>query len=97
MGKNGRFLEKRAHAKLMSAAGGSAGGPVLLFDSRSHSLPPSLLTIPEVAELLRISIPGVRRIQQKRLIPFFKVGGSIRFAANDVLSYLEKQRVKAIG
>jgi hypothetical protein len=56
MGKNGRFLEKRAHAKLMSAAGGSAGGPVLLFDSRSHSLPPSLLTIPEVASVFRTGV-----------------------------------------
>jgi len=55
-----------------------------------------LLTIPEVAELLKISVPTVRRLQQRRLIPFFKVGGSIRLTRGDVLSYLMTNRVEAI-
>jgi excisionase family DNA binding protein len=55
-----------------------------------------LLTIPEVAELLKISVPTVRRLQQRRLIPFFKVGGSIRFTRGDVLSYLMTNRVEVI-
>jgi excisionase family DNA binding protein len=46
------------------------------FDS-----PVELLTIPEVADLLKISVPSVRRLQQQRRIPFFKIGGSVRFAA----------------
>ena len=57
----------------------------------------ALLTIPEVAELLRISVPSVRRLQQLRLIPFFKVGNGIRFIRNDIMTYLEKNRVEAIG
>jgi len=56
----------------------------------------ALLTIPEVAELLKISVPTVRRLQQRRLIPFFKVGGSIRLTRGDVLSYLMTNRVEAI-
>jgi excisionase family DNA binding protein len=56
-----------------------------------------LLTIAEVAEFLKISVPSARRLQQRRLIPFFKVGGSVRFNRNDVLSYLDKKRVEAIG
>jgi excisionase family DNA binding protein len=55
-----------------------------------------LLTIPEVAEFLKISVPSVRRLQQRRLIPFFKVGGSVRFTRSDILSYLEKKRVESI-
>jgi excisionase family DNA binding protein len=55
-----------------------------------------LLTIPQVAELLKISVPSVRRLQQRRLIPFFKVGGSVRFTRSDIASYLEKKRVEAI-
>ena len=56
-----------------------------------------LLTIPEVAEILRISEGGVRRLQQQRCIPFLKVGGSVRFAESDLMAYIEKQRVASIG
>ncbi len=56
-----------------------------------------LLTIPEVAEVLRISVAGVRRLQQGRHIPFHKVGGSVRFAKEDLVSYLAKHRIEATG
>jgi excisionase family DNA binding protein len=56
-----------------------------------------LLTIAGVAEFLKISESTVRRLQQRRLIPFFKVGGSIRFTKSDLVSYLEQQRVETIG
>jgi excisionase family DNA binding protein len=55
-----------------------------------------LLTLAEVAELLRISVPTVRRLQQQRKMPFVKVGGRIRFIRSDVASYLEKRRVRSI-
>jgi excisionase family DNA binding protein len=55
-----------------------------------------LLTIAEVAELLKISISSVRRLQQQRLLPFFKVGGSVRLNKHDVTAYLAKQRVEPI-
>jgi excisionase family DNA binding protein len=55
-----------------------------------------LLTVAEVAGLLKISIPSVRRLQQRRLIPFFKVGGSVRFTRSDIVFYLENNRVKSI-
>jgi excisionase family DNA binding protein len=55
-----------------------------------------LLTIPEVATLMRISAPTVRRLQQQRKIPFFKVGGRVRFMRSDVVAYLEKRRVGSI-
>jgi excisionase family DNA binding protein len=56
-----------------------------------------LMTITEVAEFLKISASGVRRLQQGRHVPFIKVGGSVRFAKNDILDYIRKQRVDAIG
>jgi excisionase family DNA binding protein len=56
-----------------------------------------LLTIPEVARILKISSPSVRRLQQQRHIPFFKVGGRIRFTRGDIVTYLQKRRVQAIG
>ena len=62
-------------------------------NSTSHI---ELLTIAEVAEILKISATGVRRLQQGRHISFLKVGGSIRFAKEDILSYLEKRRVESV-
>ena len=56
-----------------------------------------LLTIAEVAKLLKISVPSVRRLQQQRHIPFFKVGGRIRFERSDLVAYLHKRRVHSIG
>ena len=72
--------------------------PVLLFENMSiEPTPPiELLTIPEVAEILKISVSGVRRLQQARRIPFIKVGGSVRFCKRDILAYLEQQRVDSI-
>jgi excisionase family DNA binding protein len=55
-----------------------------------------LLTIAEVAELLKIAVASVRRLQQQRKIPFVKVGGSIRFFRSDISSYLQKRRVRSI-
>jgi excisionase family DNA binding protein len=57
---------------------------------------PALLTIPQVAELLKVSVATVRRLQQHRRIAFHKVGGCVRFKPSDVTSYLDKQRVCAI-
>jgi excisionase family DNA binding protein len=72
--------------------------PVPLFDKTSINSSPTieLLTIPEVARLLKISVSGVRRLQQQRHIPFIKIGGSVRFAKNDIMSYLKKNRVESI-
>lgn len=54
-----------------------------------------LLTIREVAELLRLSVSGMKHLHQKRHIPFVKVGGSIRFSKQDVIDYLNKVRIEA--
>jgi len=62
-------------------------------NSNSHI---ELLTIAEVAEILKISATGVRRLQQGRHISFLKVGGSVRFTKGDILSYLEKRRVESV-
>ncbi len=64
----------------------------------SDSIPTlELLTIYEVARLLKISASSVRRLQQQRRIPFVKVGGSIRFIKSDLLSYVDRERVESIG
>jgi len=56
-----------------------------------------LLTIKEVAALLKVSPTSVRRLQQGRHLPFIKVGGSVRFTKNDIVEFLKKERVEAIA
>ncbi|MDP1689484.1 MAG: helix-turn-helix domain-containing protein [bacterium] len=56
-----------------------------------------LLTPNDLANILRISKAGVYRLVDKRQIPFHKVMGSLRFNTQDVLSYLEQNRIEPIG
>lgn len=55
-----------------------------------------LLTVAEVAGLLKVSVPTVRRLQQQRRLPFIKVGRGVRFAKSDVAAYVERRRVESI-
>ena len=57
---------------------------------------PGLLTIGDVAKLLKVSPQTVRRLQSDRIIPFIKIRGSVRFAENDIVEYLKKARIEAI-
>jgi excisionase family DNA binding protein len=59
--------------------------------------PIGLFTIDEVAELLKISASSARRLQQSRLLPFIKVGGSVRFAKKDIVELLKRGRVEAMN
>jgi len=73
--------------------------PVLFLDNLpvDSTATIEVLTVAEVAKLLKISVSGVRRLQQGRQIPFIKIGGSIRFLKSDVVCLVNKSRVEAIG
>jgi excisionase family DNA binding protein len=73
--------------------------PVLLFDNSpsDSNRAIELLTIREVAELFKVSVSEIRRLQYARKLPFIKVGGSVRFARSDLMAYLAKRRVESIG
>jgi excisionase family DNA binding protein len=55
-----------------------------------------LLTVKEVAVLLRLSVPGVRDLQARRHLPFIKVGGALRFEKCDIIEYLKRRKVAAM-
>ena len=83
---------------ILGLPGGGAAAQQFIEKQSSESDPAiELLTIPETAEFLRISVSGVRRLQQGRQIPFFKIGGGIRFAKGDLVSYLTRQRIGSVG
>jgi excisionase family DNA binding protein len=51
----------------------------------------------DLAVYLGVSKTTIYRLVEKRVIPFYKIGGSLRFKENDVNEYVEKQRVKSSG
>ncbi len=55
-----------------------------------------LYTTDELAKVFNISKPTVYRIIMSRKITFYKVKGSIRFSENDVLKYLEENKIKSV-
>jgi len=95
--RTSRYEETRPNVKLTPPVG--YADAALLFDKQPNEPPrgTALLTIAQAAEFLTISVSGVRRLQQARRIPFFKVGGSLRFAKDDLASYLAQQRVGSLG
>ena len=58
---------------------------------------PKLLTPNELARALRISKAGVYRLVEKRIMPFYKVKGSLRFDQKDVIDYLQGTRIGPVG
>ncbi len=50
------------------------------------------LSLPEVAEVLRISRLSVYRMVAKQILTVYRVGRRMRFRKEDVLQYLERNR-----
>ncbi len=49
---------------------------------------PRLLTTPEVADLLNVSVKHVSRLRQHGL-PSLKLGNAVRYRPEDVISFIE--------
>lgn len=53
----------------------------------------AVLTVKEVAALLRVDEKTVYRLVKKRELPGFKVAGAWRFKRTDIESWIEQQKV----
>jgi excisionase family DNA binding protein len=51
----------------------------------------------EAAELLGVSISTMRRLQRGRRVPFFKIGRCVRYRRSDLVAYMSKYRIEAVG
>ena len=65
------------------------------IDVQSPEKEDELLNIPRAAKFLAISESGMRRLQQDRWVPFFKIGRNVRFSRKDLEAYVAKRRVEA--
>jgi len=62
------------------------------LDSNSNNF----ITPEELADIFKISKSSVYRLIDKRQIPFFKIGGKLRFSQSDIDKYLENVRIEPI-
>jgi excisionase family DNA binding protein len=56
------------------------------------SVPDEILTLPEVAILLKVAEKTVNTMAQKAHLPAFKVGGQWRFKRIDIDEWIEQQK-----
>lgn len=57
----------------------------------------NFITPEELAKIFKISKSSIYRLIDKRQIPFFKIGGKLRFSQSDVNDYLENVRIEQIA
>lgn len=58
--------------------------------------PVELLTVSEVAALLRLTPKGVYALVEGRRIPFIRVSNRLRFVLTDVTRWIQENRVPAV-
>ena len=86
---------ERNNARKGSSAGspseGVGGGRAVVTTSGAlktpAGIPPQLLTVAEVAALLRVEVSTIYVWTSKRRIPFRKVGGRLRFDRDEILRW----------
>jgi excisionase family DNA binding protein len=54
-----------------------------------------LMPLADAAAYLCVSVRTIRRMIDRRLVPFFKVSGSIRLDRDDLDLYLKRCRIQA--
>ncbi|MBN2795310.1 MAG: helix-turn-helix domain-containing protein [Clostridia bacterium] len=56
-----------------------------------------LFNIGEASSFLQISKPTLYRLTSQKKIPFYKIGGNVRFSEAHLLAWLEKHAVMPEG
>lgn len=60
-------------------------------------MPDEILTLPEVAQLLKVAEKTVYTMAQKGELPAFKVGGQWRFRRTDLDAWIDAKTRRATG
>lgn len=83
-----------------AAHAASARCPFTTHDRAPHApganTPRALLTVADVAAWLGVSRTSVYRLVERRVLPFHRLPGSLRFAEADVRAFLATTRVEPI-
>lgn len=57
----------------------------------------ALIDVPTLAERLGTSVRHIRRLLNERRVPYYKVGGLVRFDPLEIDAWVRSQRVEAEG
>jgi excisionase family DNA binding protein len=82
-------------SKEKSSLGTATGSPNPLDDGPAVGHLPSILTVADVAVLLRLTPKGVYALVEARRISFVRVSNRLRFFRDDVIAWLQENRVPA--
>lgn len=58
----------------------------------THRQPPRLLNLAEVAELLAVSVPTLRRLIARRKLATVRIGRAVRVAETDIRAFVAARR-----
>ena len=53
-----------------------------------------LLTVQEICELLQVPISYIYSLTHRRMIPYIKIHGHLRFRQSDIADWLESKEVR---
>lgn len=67
----------------------------MMVDQRDLSSDQALLTLADVAKLLRVSKTSIYRLVERREIPFCRVGRNLRFSRLDIEAFIRSRRVES--
>jgi len=70
----------------------SSRGPSLTAHATAEMLGQPMLSIAEVARLLKLSAKSVRRLVARGSLPCYRIGRLVRFAPGDVFRWLEARK-----
>jgi len=56
----------------------------------------NLITPKELAQSFKLSLASVYRLVEKRALPFYKIGGNLRFSIADIEKYKSNVRIEPI-
>lgn len=92
------MVKEKEDAKVAMSVGNYPDA-VLLFDNQQSmdSQCTSLMKIRDVAKHLNVHPSTVRNLYQQRKLPFYKIGGGVRFLVQDIIWFIQQQRVEAMA
>lgn len=87
------------HRSLQLSVTTHGGRDPVVHDDRIEiaAAEPEFLTVQELAAWIRVSPTSIYRLVDRRIIPFYRLQGVVRFRRSDIAAYFNARRVNVAG